>query len=70
MPNLELVQSHDMDLVLILQLLDYQALLKKKLKEEIDKRYETTTVFPEKQNIFYQSLLLTFYSNLFVSLNL
>ncbi|WNL29815.1 uracil-DNA glycosylase [Aliarcobacter cryaerophilus] len=24
----------------------------KKLKEEIDKRYETTTVFPEKQNIF------------------
>lgn len=23
-----------------------------KLKEEIDKRYETTTVFPEKQNIF------------------
>ena len=23
----------------------------KKLKEEIDKRYETTTVFPEKQNI-------------------
>ena len=31
MPNLELVQSHDMDLVLILQLLDYQAMLKKKL---------------------------------------
>ena len=24
----------------------------KKLKEEIDKRYQTTTVFPEKQNIF------------------
>ena len=24
----------------------------KSLKEEIDKRYETTTVFPEKQNIF------------------
>ena len=24
----------------------------KKLKEEIDKRYETNTVFPEKQNIF------------------
>ena len=24
----------------------------KKFKEEIDKRYETTTVFPEKQNIF------------------
>lgn len=24
----------------------------KKLKEEINKRYETTTVFPEKQNIF------------------
>lgn len=24
----------------------------KKLKEEIDKRYETTTVFPEKKNIF------------------
>ena len=24
----------------------------KKLKEEIDKRYETTTVFPERQNIF------------------
>ena len=24
----------------------------KKLKEEIDKRYETTTVFPDKQNIF------------------
>ncbi len=24
----------------------------KKLKKEIDKRYETTTVFPEKQNIF------------------
>ena len=24
----------------------------KELKSEIDKRYETTTVFPEKQNIF------------------
>ena len=29
----------------------------KKLKEEIDKRYETTTVFPEKQNIFKAFLL-------------
>ena len=32
--------------------LDKQKDYYKKLKEEIDKRYETTTVFPEKQNIF------------------
>lgn len=35
----------------------------KKLKEEIDKRYETTTVFPEKQNIF-KALYLTKLDNL------
>ena len=29
----------------------------KKLKEEIDKRYETTTVFPEKQNIIGSLIL-------------
>ena len=35
----------------------------KKLKEEIDKRYETTTVFPEKQNIF-KAFYLTKLDNL------
>lgn len=35
----------------------------KKLKEEIDKRYETTTVFPEKQNIF-KAFFLTKLDNL------
>lgn len=35
----------------------------KKLKEEIDKRYETTTVFPEKQNIF-EAFYLTKLDNL------
>ncbi|MCT7484838.1 uracil-DNA glycosylase [Aliarcobacter cryaerophilus] len=35
----------------------------KKLKEEIDKRYETTTVFPEKQNIF-KAFFLTKIDNL------
>ena len=34
-----------------------------KLKEEIDKRYETTTVFPEKQNIF-KAFFLTKLDNL------
>lgn len=35
----------------------------KKLKEEINKRYETTTVFPEKQNIF-KAFFLTKLDNL------
>ena len=35
----------------------------KKLKEEINKRYETTTVFPEKQNIF-KAFYLTKLDNL------
>lgn len=35
----------------------------KKLKEEIDKKYETTTVFPEKQNIF-KAFYLTKLDNL------
>lgn len=35
----------------------------KKLKEEIDKRYETNTVFPEKQNIF-KAFYLTKLDNL------
>ena len=35
----------------------------KKLKEEIEKRYETTTVFPEKQNIF-KAFYLTKLDNL------
>lgn len=35
----------------------------KKLKEEIDKRYKTTTVFPEKQNIF-KAFYLTKLDNL------
>lgn len=35
----------------------------KNLKEEIDKRYETTTVFPEKQNIF-KAFFLTKLDNL------
>ncbi|MGJ0331387.1 uracil-DNA glycosylase [Aliarcobacter cryaerophilus] len=35
----------------------------KKLKEEIDKRYETITVFPEKQNIF-KAFFLTKLDNL------
>lgn len=35
----------------------------KKLKEEIDKRYETTTVFPKKQNIF-KAFYLTKLDNL------
>lgn len=34
----------------------------KKLKEEIDKRYETTTVFPEKQNIFKAFFLTKLYN--------
>lgn len=39
----------------------------KKLKEEIDKRYETTTVFPEKQNIF-KAFYLTKLDNLKVAI--
>ena len=35
----------------------------KELKSEIDKRYETTTVFPEKQNIF-KAFSLTNFENL------
>ena len=38
----------------------------KSLEKEINKRYETTTVFPEKQNIFKAfSLNLLHYSNPF-----
>mgnify|MGYP003585611147 FL=1 len=43
--------------------LEKQKAYYKKLKEEIDKRYETTTVFPEKQNIF-KAFFLTKLDNL------